>query len=351
MTDISRTPSISVIVPFYNDSATIERCIRSILEQSFEDFELILVDDGSSDGSVDIADRFSQIDKRIKIIQQQNQGVSVARNTGVESALGECIVFCDADDYYGKDRLQNLYEKSENNDIVFTNYINIDENGNVNKETLYPNRSFQLDSKKDHLDFIINEVFQRGCSWTVWSCLFKRNIITNNNIRFNTKCDNFGEDLGFVLEYLLYSNNISISEDNTYYYVSHSGSMSDKNNTVIRMNSMNEVSKNFYKRCQETGYKRYEKTLSVVHFLIMYGQYYKMIGKPVYSELSKEIDKIDDKEFFNKMIKKLLLSYKEICKYTDKRTAKQILLFTNYCLHGNWERFKIESAIFYKFIK
>ena len=82
----------------------------------------------------------------------------------------------------------------------------------------------------------------------------------------------------------------------------------------------------------------------------MYGQYYKMIGKSVYPELKKEIRKINDRNFYYQMVKRLLFSYKEICEYTDKRTAKQILLFTNYCLHGNWERFKIESAVFYKFL-
>lgn len=346
---ISKNPLISVIVPFYNSLLTIDRCIESILNQSFDNFELILVDDGSNDGSKQVAESFSRIDKRIRILQQQNQGVSVARNTGIEHSLGKYIAFCDADDYYGKDRLYNLYEKIENNDIVFTNYLNVNENGNIIKETSYLNRSFYLESKKEHLDFIINVIFQKKCSWTV-SCLVKRNIIVDNDIRFNTKCGNFGEDLGFVLESLLYSKNVLISDDNSYFYVSHSGSMSDKNNDVIRMDSMNEIAKSFYERCKRIGYKKYEKILAIIHFLIMYGQYYKMIGKSVYPELKKEIRKINDRNFYYQMVKRLLFSYKEICEYTDKRTAKQILLFTNYCLHGNWERFKIESAVFYKFL-
>ncbi len=351
MTETSKNPFISIIVPFYNDSLTIERCIASILNQSFKDFELVLVNDGSEDGSEKIVERFRKTDDRIRVFKQKNQGVSVARNTGIEHVLGEYVAFCDADDYYGKSRLQNLCEEIGNNDILFTNYTNIDNKENIIKMTNFPNRCFKLDSEKNRLDFVINEVFQKGCSWTVWSCLFRRSIIMENGIRFNKQCDNFGEDLGFVLENLLYAKSVLISKDNSYFYVSHSGSMSDKNNDVIRMDSMNEVSKSFYERCKSIGYKKYEKILTIIHFLIMYGQYYKMIGKPAYPELKTEIEKIRDKRFYYQMVKRLLGSYKEICEYTDKRTAKQILLFTNYCLHGNWERFKIESAIFYKLIK
>ena len=351
MTESNKNPLISVIVPFYNDLTTIERCIKSILSQSFNDLELILVDDGSNDGSANVAHKYRKADKRTRVIKQKNEGVSAARNTGIEHSRGEHIVFCDADDYWGKDWLNNLSKESIKYDIVFANYINVDENGNRIKESSYPKSSIQLNSRNQRLDFIIENVFQKKCSWTVWSCLFKKSIIIDNDIRFNLECDNFGEDLGFVLEYVLCSENISISEENSYYYVSHSGSISYKNNTVVCMNPMNEVSKKFYFRCIKMGYKNYKSKLAIIHFLIMYGQYYKMIGKPIYSELNKEIAKINDKKYYYTMVRKLMLSYKAICVYTDKRTAKQILLFTNYCLHGNWKLFKIESAFFYKLIK
>ncbi len=348
---MNKTPFISVIVPFFNNSGTIEKCVKSILDQTFEDFEFILVNDGSTDKSETIVNRFGKVDSRIRIIKQENNGVSVARNTGIELSSGEYITFCDADDFYGKEWLQNLCREIDDNDIVFANYINIDENGKTIKETLFSNGRYQLNNEEEHLNFIIHQVFQKGCSWTVWSCLFKRRIIMDNHIRFNTKCDDFAEDLGFVLEYLLHSNNVKISQENSYYYVTHLGSMSDRNNDVVRMDPLNEVSKGFYMRSNEIGYKGYDKTLAIIHFLIMYGQYYKMINKPTYSKLGQEIDKINDKQYYYKMVKKLLSSYKELCKYTDKKTAKQILLFSNYCVHGNWERFKIESAIFYKVIK
>ena len=344
-------PTISVIVPFCNNATTIERCIKSILLHSFQDFELIIINDGSSDGSEDLIKKEFGNDNRIKIIHQDNRGVSVSRNRGIEESSCKYITFCDADDYLGKDWLFGLFAEIGDFDVVFANYINVDEKDSVIKKTEFQNQIIQLNCKRDHLDFVIRQVFQKKCSWTVWSCLFKREIVIENNIRFNENCENFGEDLGFVLEYSLFSKSVKIANENSYYYVTHPESMSARNNETIRMDSMNEISRSFYLRCIKEGYERYSKFLSIIHFLIMYGQYYKLIGKPNYKSLKTEINKIRDQDHYYKMTKGLLRSYKELCLYADKKTAKQILLFTNYCLHGNWERFKIESAIFYKIVK
>ncbi len=344
-------PVISVIVPYCNNESTIMRCINSILAQSFQDFELILVNDGSGDDSARLIGESYGNDERIKTVYQNNRGVSAARNVGIECAIGEYIAFCDADDYIGDGWLFSLLSESKGCDLVFANYTNVDENGGIIKKTEFQSRRFQLNSNLDYLDFIIRQVFQKGCSWTVWSCLFRKNIIDEHAIRFNEECENFGEDLGFVLEYILHSQYISIIKENSYYYVTHSGSMSDRSNNLIRMNSMNEVSKRFCHHCIQTKCGISEKYLSVVHFLIMYGQYHKVITGNRYPYLKTEIEKIHDQEYYCRMTKALMKAYKEICRYTDKRTAKQILLLTNYCIHRNWKRFKIESAVFYWIVK
>lgn len=92
-------PEVTIIVPFYNSELFLERCIESILKQSFHDFELILVDDGSTDNGKVYADNYARKDLRVKVIHQKNQGVSAARNAGIRCAVGRYIMFCDSDDY------------------------------------------------------------------------------------------------------------------------------------------------------------------------------------------------------------------------------------------------------------
>lgn len=103
-------PAISVIIPVYNTESYLERCLKSILSQSFTDIELLLVDDGSTDRSGAICDEYAVRDNRIKVLHQENGGVSSARNLGLDQATGEYVIFADADDYWVTDKaLERLY--------------------------------------------------------------------------------------------------------------------------------------------------------------------------------------------------------------------------------------------------
>ena len=113
-------PKISVIVPIYNAENFLERCIDSLLAQTIEDFELILVNDGSTDSSKRICERYKSKDKRIILINQQNSGPSASRNSGLNIAKGEFICFVDADDYVGKEYLSCMLNKiDEETDLIF----------------------------------------------------------------------------------------------------------------------------------------------------------------------------------------------------------------------------------------
>ena len=117
---------ISIIVPIYNAEEYLVRCIESILKQTFVDYELILIDDGSSDHSSVICDDFSQKDERIKVIHQKNSGVSVARNVGIENAKGKYIMFVDADDYIAPTLCENLLnEINKDVDLVISGYTKV----------------------------------------------------------------------------------------------------------------------------------------------------------------------------------------------------------------------------------
>ena len=116
------SPKISIIVPVYNAEKTLNQCVDSIIHQSYKDWELFLIDDGSKDHSAAICDKYAQQDERIRVFHKSNGGVSSARNVGLDNAVGEWITFIDSDDWVENNYLENLYQNDEN-DIVASYFI------------------------------------------------------------------------------------------------------------------------------------------------------------------------------------------------------------------------------------
>ena len=115
----------SIIVPVYNAEQFLERCIKSLIGQTYKNFEVIFINDGSSDTSGDILKKYCTSDKRLKLIERTNQGVSSARNEGIERAIGEYVIFVDADDYVEKNLLEKISENSENSNYIENLYNKI----------------------------------------------------------------------------------------------------------------------------------------------------------------------------------------------------------------------------------
>ena len=132
---------ISVIVPAYNSEMFIGKCIDSVLEQTYSNWELIAVDDGSRDKTLGILKKYAEVDSRIRVIHQENQGPGIARNTGIAEAKGNYVVFIDSDDYIEKDYF--LLLSNHNEDVVFINVRNVDKDGHVLKEE-YMSKNMQL---------------------------------------------------------------------------------------------------------------------------------------------------------------------------------------------------------------
>lgn len=186
-------PTISIIVPVYNTEQYLNRCIDSILSQSFTNFELLLIDDGSTDKSGDICDEYARKDERIKVFHKKNGGVSSARNMGLDFARGEWITFVDADDWIVKDCLNWEYSLFQEDLIIFSYYNNSETSNN-----LFPINSF-VTKGKDELNDLYQTLIYKGFFRTVWSKLFKKSII--NNLRFD-EAISIGEDHLFLLNYL-----------------------------------------------------------------------------------------------------------------------------------------------------
>ncbi len=201
-----QAPKVSVIVPVYKAEAYLNRCMDSLLTQTFRNFEVLLIDDGSPDRSGEICDEYAKKDSRVRVFHEKNQGVSVARNKGLEQVRGECIAFVDADDYVERDYLMHLLQFSE--DLIIS--------GSQTIPSLCINRSKDQIYKKDEIKFLLEQ--RQSALSVVWGKLYKRDIIVGNSLAFNLKARD-GEDLLFNLDYIKYCNSIhAISSVDYFYY-------------------------------------------------------------------------------------------------------------------------------------
>lgn len=206
-------PKISVIVPVYNAEKTLRRCVDSILHQSFTDYELLLVDDGSTDNSPEICDKYALQDTRIKVHHQQNTGVSAARNAGIEYAQGEWIMFVDSDDYI--DSGGYLVDFQQYNADVVIGGVSLCGKDHTNSEIVSPENSqfVERGEFKDSLLPFMTKTYMRA----PWCKLFRRSIIDDNNLRFDTEI-HYAEDYLFNLQFLAVSQSLQFITTVDYIY-------------------------------------------------------------------------------------------------------------------------------------
>lgn len=198
-------PKFSVIIPVYNVEKYLDRCISSVTKQTYKEFEIILINDGSKDNSGTICDEYAKKDKRIKVIHQENAGVSTARNVGIKNAFGDYIIFVDSDDFIEinmLEKLNNIIEKNQV-DCVIYNLNNIIDSGFIAEEEL-------IDCM---IKLIKSEIVNSPCNK-----VYKRNIIEEYNIQFDKKIE-IGEDLLFNIIYLSKIKNIYFLNCKLYNYI------------------------------------------------------------------------------------------------------------------------------------
>lgn len=203
---------VSVIVPVYNGEKFIEECIKNVLNQTLEEFELIIINDGSTDNTLDICKRNSEIDKKIRIINQENKGVSSARNKGIEQSNGEYICFVDCDDKIEDNYLEELYNTCEENNVKISccTIESIDNKGNIISSRFMEDGYYK---KIDALD----ELFKfRGLNWGPCGKLFHKSLI-KGNLKFPNL--HVYEDLSFVYKAIYSSEGIYFTNKCKYYYI------------------------------------------------------------------------------------------------------------------------------------
>ena len=220
-------PLISIIIPVYNSENTLERCIRSVLCQTYRNIEVIVVDNGSTDKSREIVKRLSKEDNRIVVIQQSNNGVSVARNAGLKKATGEYITFIDSDDWLEKDlysAIVSLAQKEHADIVQWGFYVDDSENHSITRTKPYTLEIYDASYETVQMYF--------SALGYIWNKIYKREIINNSNTVFDKDIYLY-EDMLFNLEIL--SNGYTVVNAEMYgtHYIQHSGSLGRKidNNT------------------------------------------------------------------------------------------------------------------------
>ena len=202
---------VSVIVPVYKAEQFIAKCIESILSQTYGNLELILVDDGSPDRSGAICDEYAAKDERIRVLHTANQGPSCARNTGIDHAKGEYLVFVDSDDWVTPVYIQNLIPE-QGEDLVHGGYVRT-VNGEMTQKVFFPAHTTDRTQWRDN--FGVN--WSGGALMAPWGNSYKREIIEKHNIRFHTDID-IAEDMIFNLEYLIHCDLVRYHGQCDYFY-------------------------------------------------------------------------------------------------------------------------------------
>ena len=294
---------ISIIVGMYNCEHTINKTIKSILNQSFNDFELLLIDDGSIDNTLEVIKTFD--DPRIKIFEQNNKGISNVRNKGIGLAQGEYICFVDSDDYIEIDYLKELYEYMTNNnlDYVMCNYNKVI---NDNKYMMQP--TFNGNTIITDKQLLINKIFYGNNKYNLSSnCmgLYKRNIIIENNLKLDEDLY-YGEDILFNYQYIQYINSFGYLNKALYNYTYNNESLSN-NLTINKIELLINKIKNNINKYNDIENK-YIKSYYLNQFIIYLSNIFK---------LNKQ-DRI--REYYNIRNNKILddISYKDLLNIKDK---------------------------------
>lgn len=255
---------ISVVVPVYKVEKYLNRCVDSIINQTYKNLEIILVDDGSPDGCPEICDEYAKKDSRIKVIHKENGGLSDARNVGIDIAKGKFITFIDSDDYINGNYIELLYHTCIENeaDMAITSHKVIYENGTViEKET---EEKINLNSK----DVLNRILYDDGIDLSAWAKLYKRELF--KEIRYPK--DRLFEDAATTYKLIDECDKISINSKSTYNYIIRKDSITNKDfskskmDLIISTKEMTEYIKNKYpdleKACNRRLMYAYLSTLS-----------------------------------------------------------------------------------------
>ena len=327
---------ISVIVPVYNVERYLKRCIESIINQTYKDLEIILVDDGSTDSSGNICDKYKKIDKRINVIHKENGGLSDARNEGLKVVTGTYIAFVDSDDYVDEQFLEKLYlaVKENNSDISICKYkktIKLDER---NTEEIQTNK-YSIYNTEEALKELL--LFKKIENY-VWNKLYKRELFFKLFFKVGKKM----EDIGIMYKIFEKASKIVSIDYIGYFYVQREGSTMGQVNPQLILDTREMVNERF-----DYINKKFPQLVDEANInrLVFIKYYFEDIGKNNIKKIMKEKKLKEEYKFY----KKNYLKYKrEVNKTTNSKVRKldfyllyisKNLLVNLYCIKTKLKKF------------
>ena len=230
--------TVSVIVPVFNTEKYLACCLDSICKQSYADLQIILINDGSTDGSMRICEEYAKKDSRITLLSQKNAGVSSARNAGLGVAVGHYLCFVDSDDYLEIDAINTLVSSQIHEDLIVSRFSTVDENGSIESESKKFD-SFTTDSDS-MIKYVLNPTIEYEYQGYLWNKLYLNEIIQKNCIRFDESIS-YNEDRLFLINYLLSSKKVRFISDKTYKYRQRSGSAMGAVEQHFKVNQLTEL--------------------------------------------------------------------------------------------------------------
>ena len=261
-------PTVSIIVPVYNAEKTLERCVDSILNQSYEDFELFLVDDGSTDGSGALCDAYAARDGRVQVFHQENAGVSAARNLALDHAGGEYLQFLDSDDWITPDATVSLVRAAREHqcDLVIADFYRVcgervSHKGDIDEDAVLSREEYAAHMMENPADFYYG---------VLWNKLYRRDIVAAHHLRMDPEIS-WCEDFMFNLEYIRHAQRFYALQVPIYYYVKTKGSLASQSLSITKTVRMKLTVFEYYHQFFKTvlDEEEYEKSrLKVYRFLV-----------------------------------------------------------------------------------
>lgn len=282
---------VSIIVPIYNGENYLERCIKSILNQTYKNIQLVLVDNYSTDHSYEICQKYAQKDERVIVGRQDIRWVSAVRNRGIELADGEYCCFSDQDDEYRPDMVETLYKmmQQENVDIASCNYTKVRENGELKTDHRLVKGDYLTLSDADKLKFILDCILEVKVGFLVWNKMFRMQIIKEHNITFEEHL-RICEDLGFLVNYACYARRTVATDEIMYYWYQYTTSASEfERSGAICLNDFTYAFEHVYQNIRKNNaVKMIRKYFYIIFIKAMDFQYRKDVNSAAI-ESHKEI--------------------------------------------------------------
>lgn len=336
-------PKVSVIVPIYKVEKYLRTGVESILAQTYKDYEIILVDDGSPDSCGQICDEYAEKYENIRVVHKENGGLSSARNAGLDVAKGKYVYFFDPDDRISPLLLEKCVERIENDGsdaVRFGYYCTGD--WEEFKVGITANNSFEIcDTGENKHRFIVDKIFKNSY-FSAWGYLYSGEIIKKNALRFADNNKIFAEDMYFICQFVLYANKISFMDEMLYYYYIREDSIMGKIKDNIKLKEISLLSETLFNQVNDEYIR---ENYEVIHHLIILNQINRI---PVLQSIksAKRIDdliaSVENKDFFDKYN---ILFYRKHFKEYKKQKGFYCSLLNKYICKRNKVIFTIEYSV------